>query len=134
MAYMDSGCQYAACAASLQAGAATAARTRRVPSRLLAGRRGLTGRAAGSGPGAGKESATALTTYETYRALPSPQQPYGDYDYALVAEIIRAAEAAVSRAYKKGQGKLPAGDGCVSGWGGGGAALRAAVARPPWWL
>ena len=53
--------------------------------------------------GQGKDS-TALTTYETYRALPSPQQPYGDYDYAIVAEVIRGAEAAVARAHKKGQG------------------------------
>lgn len=45
-----------------------------------------------------------LTAYETYRALPSPTRPYSGYDYAVVAEIIRAAEVTVDKAHKKGLG------------------------------
>ncbi|KAG2450986.1 hypothetical protein HYH02_004258 [Chlamydomonas schloesseri] len=45
-----------------------------------------------------------LTAYETYRALPSPTRPYSSYDYAVVAEIIRAAEVTVAKAHKKGLG------------------------------
>ncbi|PNH11223.1 ATP-dependent RNA helicase glh-2, partial [Tetrabaena socialis] len=44
------------------------------------------------------------TAFETYRALPSPPQPYSTYDYAVIAEIIRTAEAVVAKAYKRGKG------------------------------
>ncbi|GLI66402.1 hypothetical protein VaNZ11_010163, partial [Volvox africanus] len=44
------------------------------------------------------------TAYETYCALPSPPKPYSSYDYAIIAEVIRDADAAVAKAYKKGTG------------------------------
>ncbi|EFJ51807.1 hypothetical protein VOLCADRAFT_87353 [Volvox carteri f. nagariensis] len=44
------------------------------------------------------------TTYDTFCALPSPPRPYCAYDYAVIAEIIKHADTAVARAYRKGTG------------------------------
>lgn len=49
-------------------------------------------------------NATALATYETFKALPSPQQPYTQYDFSILADIIRTAESNAARARLKGTG------------------------------
>ena len=55
--------------------------------------------------GAGAQDPMAMTTYETYKALPSPQAPYTEYDLQMVAEIIRTAEASAARARQKATGR-----------------------------
>lgn len=49
-------------------------------------------------------NATALATYETFKALPSPQQPYTQYDFSIMADTIRTAESNAARARLKGTG------------------------------
>eukprot|EP00232_Nephroselmis_pyriformis_P015575 CAMPEP_0182898000 /NCGR_PEP_ID=MMETSP0034_2-20130328/27229_1 /TAXON_ID=156128 /ORGANISM="Nephroselmis pyriformis, Strain CCMP717" /LENGTH=137 /DNA_ID=CAMNT_0025031947 /DNA_START=130 /DNA_END=539 /DNA_ORIENTATION=- len=41
--------------------------------------------------------AEAVTSYETFKALPPPSEPYAQYDVDIMAEILRTAESTAER-------------------------------------
>lgn len=63
------------------------------------------------GGGSVGHDAAALAAYETFKALPPSEHPYTDYDFAIVAEILRLAELTAAQAAKRGQGEAPCGGG-----------------------
>eukprot|EP00191_Tetraselmis_sp_GSL018_P022397 CAMPEP_0177624034 /NCGR_PEP_ID=MMETSP0419_2-20121207/29250_1 /TAXON_ID=582737 /ORGANISM="Tetraselmis sp., Strain GSL018" /LENGTH=1404 /DNA_ID=CAMNT_0019124685 /DNA_START=457 /DNA_END=4668 /DNA_ORIENTATION=- len=55
---------------------------------------GISGSVADQNGAAAAAAATAYSTWETYRALPTPDRPYDERDVQIMAEILRTAEQA----------------------------------------